>query len=245
MRRRAACKGSGPAPRRVLTNLNPAIVGWGMAIAPYRGLWSKAPLLGGLDSAQVARVGALIEIRHLDDGQVLFLAGDPCDAFYIVLEGTIRLLKPQEDGGELLLNLIHPGQSFAEAALFAGGAFPATARAMSGTLLARVPRSPFLALLRSDAELCLRMLGSLAAWHHRLTHQVQQLRAEDAGERLRAWLMEEAARNPAREVLLRVPKKQLAAQLGMTPETLSRQLGQLRAQGLVEVDGPRIRVLQP
>ena len=215
-----------------------------MAIAPYKGLWSKAPLFRALDPAQVDRVGGIVEIRALDGGQVLFLAGDPCDAFYIVLEGAIRLLKPQGDGDELLLNLVHPGQSFAEAALFAGGVFPATARAAERTLLARVPKAPFLALLRADAELCLKMLESLASWHHRLTHQVQQLRAKDSGERLKAWLMEEAFRNPSREVFLRMPKKLLAAQLGMTPETLSRQLGHLRAQGLVEVDGPRIRWIQ-
>ena len=216
-----------------------------MSIAPYRGLWSKAPLFKSLDPTQVERVGAIVEIRRLDAGQVLFIAGDPCDAFYIVLEGSVRLLKSQADGGELLLNLVHPGQSFAEAALFAGGVFPATARAAEETLLARVPRAPFLSLLRSDAELCLKMLESLAAWHHRLTHQVQQLRASDSGGRLKTWLQEEAARSPSREVLLRMPKKLLAAQLGMTPETLSRQLGQMKAQGLIQVEGPRIKLLQP
>ena len=213
-----------------------------MAIAPYRSLWSKAPLFRSLDAAQVERVGALIEIRRLDTGQVLFLSGDPCDGFYTVLEGSVRLLKPQGDGGELLLNVVHPGQSFAEAALFAGGVFPATARAVEATLLAKVPRAPFLALLRSDVELCLKMLESLAIWHHRLTQQVQQLRAVDSGGRLKAWLLEEARRNPQGAILLRMPKKILAAQLGMTPETLSRQLGQLKSLGFIRVEGPRITI---
>lgn len=216
-----------------------------MAIAPYRGLWSKAPLFSTLDPTQVERVGALVEVRRLSADQVLFVAGEPCSGFYVVLEGAVRLLRSHGDGEETLLNLVHPGQSFAEAALFAGGVFPATARAMGETLVARVPREPFLALLRSDAELCLKMLASLASWHHRLTHQVQQLRANDTAGRLKAWLMEEARRSPSREVLLRIPKKLLAAQLGMTPETLSRQLGQLKAQGLIQVDGPRISVAAP
>lgn len=211
--------------------------------APYQGLWSKAPLFRTLDDAQLARVGALVEIRELDAGQVLFVAGEPCTGFFIVLEGAVQLLRPGEDGTETALNLVRPGQSFAEAALFAGGAFPATARALERSLLAKVPRTPFLALLRSDADLCLRMLESLAAWHHRLTFQVQALRAQDAGGRLRTWLAEEARRAPHREILLRMPKKVLAAQLGMVPETFSRQLRQLAAAGLIAVEGPRIRVL--
>ena len=214
-----------------------------MAIAPYRSLWSKAPLFSSLEPSQVERVGALVEIRRLDADQVLFLAGEPCTGFYVVLEGAVRLLKPRPDLEETLLNVVHPSQSFAEAALFAGGVFPVTARAMEDTLLARVPREPFLALLRSDAELCLKMLGSLAAWHHRLTQQVQQLRAVDSGGRLKAWLLEEARRSPQGTILLRMPKKILAAQLGMTPETLSRQLGQLKSLGFIRVEGPRITIL--
>lgn len=210
---------------------------------PYQGLWAKAPLFRTLDDPQLARVGALVELRTLDPGQVLFVAGEPCTGFFVVLEGAIQLLRPAEDGDETALNLVRPGQSFAEAALFAGGAFPATARALERTLLARIPRAAFLALLRSDADLCLRMLESLAAWHHRLTFQLQALRAQDTGGRLRAWLAEEARRAPNREILLRVPKKVQAAQLGMAPETFSRQLRQLRDAGLVAVDGATIRVL--
>ena len=216
-----------------------------MAVAPYRSLWSKAPLFRSLGSSQVERVGALVEVRRLGADQVLFVAGEPCTGFYVVLEGAVRLLKPRDEGEETLLNVVHPGQSFAEAALFSGGAFPATARAMGETLLARVPREPFLALLRSDSLLCLKMLESLAAWHHRLTQQVQQLRSIDSGGRLKAWLVEEALRSPNREVLLRMPKKILAGQLGMTPETLSRQLRQLMAKGFIQVDGPHIRITNP
>lgn len=209
----------------------------------YQGLWSKAPLFRTLDAAQIARVGALVEIRSLGPGQTLFLAGEPCTGFFVVLEGAIQLLRPADDGGETQLNLVRPGQSFAEAALFAGAGFPATARALEQTLLAKVPRVSFLALLRSDAELCLRMLESLAAWHHRLTFQIQTLRAQDTAGRLRSWLAEEARRAPGREILLRVSKKVQAAQLGMAPETFSRHLRQLRDAGLIAVEGPKIRIL--
>ncbi|HJW09238.1 MAG TPA: Crp/Fnr family transcriptional regulator [Holophagaceae bacterium] len=210
---------------------------------PHQGLWSKAPLFQALTPSQLERVGALVEFRKLDAGQVLFVAGDPCTGFFVVLEGAVRLLRPQEDGGETLLNIVRPGQSFAEAAIFTGGAFPATARAAEPTLLAKVPREAFLALLRADAELCLRMLESLAQWHHRLTFQVQQLRAEDGAGRLRRWLKDEALKAPGGAILLRSSKKLLAAQLGMAPETLSRHLAQLKKAGLVAVEGSVIRVL--
>jgi CRP/FNR family transcriptional regulator len=210
---------------------------------PHQGLWSKAPLFQNLSPEQLARVGGLLAFKHLEPGQVLFVAGEPCLGSFIVLEGAIQLLRPEGDGRETLLNLVRPPQSFAEAALFSGGDFPATARAQEASLVAMIPKAPFLALLRGDADLCLKMLESLAAWHHRLTFQVQQLRAQDGAGRLRRWLEDEAAKAPNREILLRVPKKVLAAQLGFTPETLSRLLSQLKREGLVAVDGPKIRVM--
>jgi CRP-like cAMP-binding protein len=209
---------------------------------PHQGLWSKVSLFQSLTPAQLERVGALLEFRKLDPGQVLFVAGEPCSGFFVVLEGAVQLLRPLPEGGETLLNLVRPGQTFAEAALFSGEAFPATARATEPTLLAKVPREAFLALLRSDAELCLCMLQSLAQWHHRLTFQVQQLRAEDGAGRLRRWLSDEARKAPGGSILLRQSKKLLAAQLGMAPETFSRHLAQLKKAGLVEVEGPVIRV---
>ena len=211
--------------------------------APYQGLWSKAPLFKELDALHLGKVGELIQIRKLAAGGFLFLAGEPCTGFFVVLEGQIKLVRTTEQGGEATLHVVRPGQSFAEAALFSGGAFPATAVAVEDALVAHIPRRPFLDLLRSDPDLCLKMLESLAAWHHRLTFQVQQLSAQDSGARLRRWISD-AAREAADGVIrLRVPKKVLAGQLGMAPETLSRHLRSLREAGAVTLTGNTIRVV--
>lgn len=211
---------------------------------PYQGLWSKAPLFRNLDARQLERVGALVEVRNLDAGQVLFVAGEPCSGFFVVLEGQVQLLRATDAGGEVLLNVVRRGQSFAEAALFSGADFPATARALEDAMLAKVPREAFLALLRSDADLCLKMLESLAAWHHKLTFQVQQLSAQDSAARLRRWLEDQAREAPDGLIRLRVTKKVLAAQLGMAPETLSRHLRLLTDEERILQSGSQIKLLR-
>lgn len=210
---------------------------------PYQGLWSKAPLFRELDALQLQKVGGLIQLRKLSAGAFLFLAGEPCTGFFVVLEGQVRLVRTTEQGGEATLHVVRPGQSFAEAALFSGGTFPASAVAVEDTLLAQVPRLPFLDLLRSDPELCLKMLESLAAWHHRLTFQVQQLSAQDSGARLRRWIADAAREALDGVIRLRVPKKVLAGQLGMAPETLSRHLRTLKDAGTVAIEGNTIRLV--
>ena len=205
-----------------------------------QGLWSRCALFHQLQPAQLEKVGALVRIRHLDTGQQLFAEGDPCTGFFVVLEGQIRLHRAGEDGRDATLSLVGAGSSFAEAAMFSGGVFPASAEALLPCTLAHFPGAPFLSLLREDQELCFKVLESLAGWHHRLTSQVQQLSTRDTGERLLRWLQDQARDGAVR---LRVPKKVLAGQLGMAPETLSRQLKALRQQGLIEVEDRHIRLL--
>ncbi len=127
--------------------------------------------------------------------------------------------------------------------MFSGGIFPASAEALGATLLAYFPKDPFLALLREDPDLSLKVMEGLAVWHHRLTFQVQQLSGNDGSGRLRRWIEDAAKNAPEGTFHLKVPKKILAAQLGMAPETLSRLLRQLREQGVIKVSGDRIQLL--
>lgn len=215
-----------------------------MKAAAYQGLWSKTGLFLAMSSAQLARVGELLQLRTLQAGQQLFTEGDPCTGFFVVLQGQIRLYRTAPKvGGEITLNVVGAGFSFAEAAMFSGGIFPASAEALEDTLLAHFPKEPLVGLLRKDPDLSLKIMEGLAAWHHRLTFQVQQLSGNDGVGRLRRWIEDAARTAPEGAFHLKVPKKILAAQLGMAPETLSRLLKQLREQSIIEVAGDRIRLL--
>lgn len=246
--------GCGPPFRGALTDLKAGSLAssilaflpyhQGMTTAAYQGLWSKTALFHSMNSEQLAKVGELMQLRQLDAGQQLFSEGESCTGFFVVLEGQVRLYRPAPKvGGETTLNVVRAGLSFAEAAMFSGGIFPASAEALEPSLLAHFPKGPFLDLLRKDTDLCFKVLEGLAAWHHRLTFQVQQLSGNDAAGRLKSWIEEASAKSPDRTVRLKVTKKILAAQLGMAPETLSRLLKQLSSQGIVEVSGDHIRML--
>lgn len=215
-----------------------------MKTAAYQGLWSKTALFQSMNPDQLARVGGLVQLRKLDAGQLLFTEGDPCTGFFVVLDGQVRLYRSSPKiGGESTLSVVRAGFSFAEAAMFSGGIFPASAEALEPSVLAHFPKGPFMGLLREDSDLCLKVLEGLAAWHHRLTFQVQQLSGNDSAGRLRRWIEDTARTAPDRSFRLKVPKKILAAQLGMAPETLSRMLRHLREQGVIEGVGDRIRLL--
>ena len=198
--------------------------------------WSSAPLFSTLQAAQCERLGRLATSRVLEPDGMLFLEGEPCTGFYVLVEGAIQLTRcGGTPGAHPTLAVVTPVQSFAEAAMFGGEAFPATATAVKRSRVFHFPKAAFLAAMREEPDLALAIIHAQAVWLRKLTRKVEQLTGSDSLDRLRTWIREHVPAGGA--FVLPVTKKTLAAQLGMTPETLSRGLRMLQDQGLVQVSG--------
>lgn len=204
--------------------------------------WQRCPLFAALPERHLARLSRIVLPKAFEKGGFLFHEGEPCSGFFVLLSGAVLLTRfAGADGKETPLHPVAPGQSFAEAALFGRMAFPATAVATLPSRAAFFPGAAFLAQLQEDPELALALLASQSRWLQRLVARLAQLGSQDAETRLREWLREAAG--ATRVARIAGTKKDLAAQLGMTPETLSRALAALRDAGLVAVQGKSIQLL--
>jgi len=201
--------------------------------------WHQAPLFTSLQAPQRHRLEAMAGTRRLDAGEMLFLEDEPCTGFFVLVEGAIQLTRSGTvPGAHPTLAVILPVNSFAEAAMFGGEAFPATATAIKPSRVVHFGKGPFMGALREDPDLALAVIHAQAVWLRKITQKVQELSGSDNLERLRSWLR--ANLTDQIPFALRVTKKALAAQLGMTPETLSRGLRVFQDQGLLEVQGTRL-----
>jgi len=201
--------------------------------------WLLAPLFTSLLAHQRAKLESMVLTRRLEQEEILFMEDDPCTGFFVLVEGVIQLTRFSETpGAHPTLAVVLPVNSFAEAAMFGGEAFPATATALKPSLVVQFPKERFLRTMREDPELALAIIHAQAVWLRKLAQKMQQLSTTDSAERLRLWLREHL---PVKdELILPMTKKALAAQLGMTPETLSRALRGFQDQGLIRVMGTRI-----
>jgi CRP/FNR family transcriptional regulator len=204
--------------------------------------WHQAPLFTSLLPPQRQCLNQLAAPRKLDAGEMLFLEEEPCTGFYVLTEGSIQLTRSTTvPGAHPTLAVIMPVTSFAEAAMFGGERFPATATALKPSRVFHFPKNLFLAAMREDPDLALAIIHAQSVWLRRLTHKVEQLTGSDSAQRLETWLAEHLPKGAS--LVLPVTKKTLAAQLGMTPETLSRGLRTLQDQGILEVKGTTLHRL--
>jgi CRP/FNR family transcriptional regulator len=205
-------------------------------------LWFQAPLFTSLQPAQRERLNQVARPRSLEQDAILFLEDEPATGFFVLVAGAIQLTRCAEvPGAHPTLAVLTPVASFAEAAMFGGEAFPATATALKPSRVFHFPKGPFLAAMGEDPGLAQAIIHAQAVWLRKLTHTVQQLTGSDSADRLRNWLREQIPAGGS--LVLPVTKKVLAAQLGMTPETLSRSLRSLQDQGLLRVAGTTLQRL--
>jgi CRP/FNR family transcriptional regulator, dissimilatory nitrate respiration regulator len=203
---------------------------------------SGLPLLADLRREELDALTADGTVRTYTDDGLLFVAGDPADRFFAVIEGCVRLFALSKDGQETIIEVIGAGSSFAEAAIFATACYPVNADVMAGSRVVSLRASTLVTLLRHDAQLALRMLATLHHWQLRLMAELQQLKGRTPAQRL-AWYLLDLVDQAGGETTVRLPYRKgfIAARIGITPESLSRALGRLGQLG-VESDGNAFRV---
>lgn len=214
----------------------------GRLSAPDREIVRRVPLFAGLPPGMLERLLAPGRVENLARGTLLFAQETPATHFYVILVGWVKIYRSTPDGGENVVHVFTRGDSFAEAAIFAGGRYPVSASTASATRLLSIPAGPFLGLLEQEPAVARNMLAAMSRHLRELVGRLEQLQSHSAPARLAGFLLSLTGEEEgAAEVRLPVDKALLAARLGMQPETLSRALGRMRDAG-VEVQGERIRV---
>ena len=205
-------------------------------------------LFAGLPPADLHSVADIAIVKSLEKGDYLFREGDPSAGFYIVQKGSVNIHRVNAAGKEQIIQIFRPGQSFAEATLATDSGYPADARALEPSQILLIQKAGFIALLRRQPELALRMLGSMSMHLRSLVGQLEDLTLKDVETRLANWLVKrcpdpESVRPVTLE--LKTTKRVLAAELGTVSETFSRTLEKFREQKLIEVKGKRVTIVSP
>lgn len=199
----------------------------------------KIPLFAGLSPEDVEGLQVAVHGRKMAAGTRIFNEGDPVLGFYAVQKGAVKIFKTSPRGQEQVLAVITPGQTFAEAAAFTGGGYPASTECLEDSELVFVEREAFVRRLRTDPDLALRLMAGMALKLRRMVGLVEDLTLRDARGRLSRYLlglMPDHAQAPAQ---IELPAQQIliARMLGITAETLSRTLKGLKDEGTLEITG--------
>lgn len=218
------------------------------AIAPYL---RELPLFSDMQPSELERLAEGCIVRRASRGEMLFRVGDPCDELHAVISGQVKLFALAPNGQEKVIELISPGQTFAEALMFTNRPYIVNAQALAETSLLTVKRQAIMREIEADHRFALRMLAGISRKLHGLIHDVESYSLRSGMQRVIGYLLN--GETPAlpcafdetpgrRTVTLPVSKATLASRLSLTPEYFSRVLHELIEEGLIEVDKRHIHI---
>lgn len=204
-------------------------------------------LFSGLSSDELARISQSSEIRHYPKGEMIFSVGQACEAFHIVVSGQVKLFVVSPTGNEKVIEIVSPGQSFAEALMFLGKPYILNAQALADTVLVNVSKSGVVGEIEQDPQFALHMLAGVSRRLHGLVQDVESYALRNGMQRLIGFLLRDVEVAPGigqNTVTVSLPasKATIASRLSLTPEYFSRVLHELEAQQLIAINRRDIRI---
>ncbi|MDH3544972.1 MAG: Crp/Fnr family transcriptional regulator [Desulfuromonadales bacterium] len=208
----------------------------------YSQILKTCPFFAGLSDVDIEALMGIARVRESSRGELLFSDGEKAVGFFVVLDGKVKVYKLSPEGKERILHIIHPGGTFAEAAIFADGLYPAYAEPLQSSKLLFLPKEGFLNLLMDNGRISINMIAGLSKFLRQFANQIEDLTFKDVPSRLARYLM--VLSEGVKESLeLPISKSQLASNLGTVSETLSRTLRKLSEDDLISVSGKKVEIL--
>ncbi len=212
-----------------------------------RHIFKISQLFSQLDGRALDELETTASVKNAAKGELLFYEGDPANSFFVVGHGKVKVFKLSPEGKEQILLIAGPGDSFAEAAMFTGGKFPASAQVLEDAELVVINRDRFIAVVERNPELALNLIAEFSILLHKLARLVGELSLTDVTTRLACYLLDriDEKGGSGSPVILTLSDKKtvLASLLGTIPETLSRSFQKLSRDGIISVEGARIEIL--
>lgn len=202
------------------------------------------PLFREFGTEERYRLASHATTRYVTRGKTIFSKGEIGGSLFAVYSGTVEVLVPSAEGKTAVVNLIGEGEIFGEIALLDGGPRSADAVAFSDCRLMVIERRDFLALLRANPEVTIKLLKVLCARLRRTTEQVEDLMFLDLKSRLVKTLLRLArTANPAGRIT--ISQSELSQIVGLSREMINKQLQIWAREGWVTLARRCIVVERP
>ena len=206
-----------------------------------RALLANVPLFGRLEPDELDRLVAYMRLVRHPARTVVFRKGDPGSNLMVVVRGRVKVCSHSEDGKELVLNLINAGEVVGEIALLDGADRTADAVTLTETELMVLERRDFVPFLQRHPDACMRLFAVLCERLRKTSELLEEALFLEGSSRLAkrlAYLAEVFGKPVPGGVRIDIPlsQQQLGNMVGMSRESMNKQLKQWRQDGLIRTE---------
>jgi CRP-like cAMP-binding protein len=205
----------------------------------------RHPIFRGLDREALGQLCQYAKTRKYRKGAVVFSKGDPGDRLLAVMSGTVKIGISGPNGRSTVFNMVRDGELFGEIAFLDGSSRTADATANTACEILAIDKRDMLPFMQAQPLLLMRFVELLCERLRWVSEHVEQIGLPDLQARLAKTLVRLGERDPAFATSgkIAITQQELSEMIGMSRESINRQLRAWVAQGWVRLGHGAIVVL--
>lgn len=200
------------------------------------------PIFQNLSHEEMVEVAAITMEKTFHKGEMIYRAGDILDQLYIIHEGTVKISRLSPEGKEQVIRVVGCGDFIGELSLFSNLPNADYAQTLVDARMCTIQGSKLRELMIKYPPIALSIIRELSERLEKAEKAIENINLHPVEQRLAQLLINMT--DDKQQVLLPMTRGDLASQIGVSQETLSRKLSAFQAMGLIkQIDRRRITIL--
>lgn len=201
----------------------------------------NVPLFADLDEVELERLAGAARRRRAERGEFILRAGESVDFLYILLSGRAKVTNSDEDGREIILALLGPGEFFGEMGLIDENPRSADVVAQEACELLVLGAADFQRCWREHAAVATRLMQSLVRRLRQADRKIESLALLDVYGRVARLLIDMSEEDRGRRVVKKkLSKQEMARMIGASREMVTKVMRDLEAGAYIAYEGEMI-----
>ena len=211
-------------------------------------LLQSVSIFWDLNEDELGHIADKMVAKHFENGNYIFLEDSEGEQCFFVLEGSVKVTRLSKDGREVILAMLNEGDFFGEMSLLDGESRSANVIALEKTKVLTLDRNDFIAVINDYPQIAVQLLKELARRLRKSDRQIASLSLSDAEKRIALCIIrfadEQGVIQNGKVSITKTPIQQdIANMAGTSRETVSRALGLLEKEDLIERHGRELIIL--
>jgi CRP/FNR family cyclic AMP-dependent transcriptional regulator len=211
-------------------------------------LLQSVSIFWDLNEDELGHIADKMVAKHFENGNYIFLEDSEGEQCFFVLEGSVKVTRLSKDGREVILAMLNEGDFFGEMSLLDGESRSANVIALEKTKVLTLDRNDFIEVVNDYPQIAVQLLKELARRLRKSDRQIASLSLSDAEKRIALCIIrfadEQGVIQNGKVSIPKTPIQQdIANMAGTSRETVSRALGLLEKEDLIERNGRELMIL--
>jgi CRP/FNR family transcriptional regulator len=203
----------------------------------YASCIDEVPIFASLSREERIEIVEIASSRSYEKGEMVYRAGDDGGTLFVLHTGRVKLFRLNANGKEQVLRLVEPGEFFGELSLFSSLPLTDNAQVLETTTMCMLQGERMKELMAKYPSIAFKVMDELSRRLEKAENRIENISLSSVTRRVAEALIELAG--DGQEIMLPMTKGDLASQLGMTQESLSRKLAALQEEKLIILQGQR------